>query len=44
MEYLIAGELPDVGAPPPGWEIIVNPDGSIDGDWADKATRWKVMV
>jgi len=33
QKYLTEGTLPDVGAPPPGWEIIVNPDGSIDGDW-----------
>ena len=33
MKYLQEGTLPDVGAPPPGWEIIVNPDGSIDGGW-----------
>ena len=36
MEYLVEGELPNVGAPPPGWEIITNPDGSIDGDWQVK--------
>ncbi len=23
----------DIGQYPPGWEIIINPDGSIDGDW-----------
>ena len=23
----------DVGPSPPGWEIIINPDGSIDGNW-----------
>ena len=23
----------DVDNKPPGWEIIINPDGSIDGDW-----------
>jgi hypothetical protein len=33
MQYLQEGTLPDVGAPPPGWEIIINPDGSIDGGW-----------
>ena len=33
QKYLTEGTLPDVGAPPDGWEIIVNPDGSIDGDW-----------
>ena len=33
MQYLTEGTLPDVGAPPPGWEIIVDPDGSIDGEW-----------
>ena len=32
-DYINEGNLPDVGAPPPGWEIIVNPDGSVDGDW-----------
>ena len=36
QQYLTEGTLPDVGAPPPGWEIIVNPDGSIDGDWQTK--------
>ena len=37
------GTLPDVGAPPPGWEIITEPDGSIDGQWQDKpldGTLW----
>ena len=33
QEFLTEGTLPDVGAPPPGWEIIINPDGSIDGQW-----------
>ena len=33
MQYLQEGTLPEVGAPPDGWEIIVNPDGSIDGGW-----------
>ena len=33
QEFLTEGQLPDVGAPPDGWEIIVNPDGSIDGGW-----------
>lgn len=33
MQYLQEGTLPDVGAPPDGWEIIVNGDGSIDGGW-----------
>ena len=33
QQYLTEGTLPDVGAPPPGWEIIVNPDGSVDGNW-----------
>jgi vacuolar-type H+-ATPase subunit H len=23
----------DIGPYPPGWEIIINPDGSIDGNW-----------
>ena len=23
----------DIGELPPGWEVIINPDGSIDGDW-----------
>jgi len=32
-QFLTEGNLPEVGAPPPGWEIIVNPDGSIDGEW-----------
>ena len=34
-QFLVEGNLPDVGAPPPGWEIIVNPDGSIDGGWQE---------
>ena len=33
MQYLQEGTLPDVGAPPDGWEIIINPDGSVDGGW-----------
>ena len=33
QKYLTEGTLPDVGAPPNGWEIIVNPDGSVDGSW-----------
>ena len=33
QKYLTEGTLPDVGAPPPGWEIIVDPDGNIDGNW-----------
>jgi len=33
QQYLTEGTLPDVGAPPPGWEIIVDPDGNIDGGW-----------
>lgn len=33
QQYLTEGTLPDVGAPPNGWEIIVNPDGSVDGNW-----------
>ena len=33
QEFLTEGQLPDVGAPPDGWEIIINPDGSIDGSW-----------
>ena len=32
-DYLREGDLPSVEAPPPGWEIITNPDGSIDGNW-----------
>ncbi len=43
QKYLKEGELPNVGAPPPGWEIIINPDGSIDGDWQIKppdGTLW----
>ena len=31
--YFREGDLPSVEAPPPGWEIITNPDGSIDGNW-----------
>ena len=34
-EFLVEGNLPDIGAPPPGWEIIINPDGSIDGQWQE---------
>ena len=33
QQFLTEGQLPDVGAPPDGWEIIINPDGSIDGGW-----------
>ena len=33
QQFLVEGQLPDVGAPPDGWEIIVNDDGSIDGAW-----------
>ena len=33
QKYLTEGTLPEVGAPPSGWEIIVNPDGSVDGGW-----------
>ena len=33
QQFLVEGQLPDVGAPPDGWEIIINPDGSIDGSW-----------
>ena len=33
QKYLTEGTLPDVGAPPNGWEIIINPDGSVDGGW-----------
>jgi len=29
------GLLPDVGELPPGWDIIVNPDGSIDSGWKE---------
>ena len=25
----------DIGPYPPGWEIIINPDGSIDGNWTE---------
>ena len=32
-DLITGGSLPDVGAPPPGWEIIVDPDGNIDGGW-----------
>ena len=28
-----SGNNIDVDEKPPGWEIIINPDGSIDGDW-----------
>ena len=40
---LVDGGLPDVGAPPPGWEIITEPDGSIGGGWQEKpldGTLW----
>ena len=30
-EYLVTGEKPDVGAPPPGWEIIIDLDGNVIG-------------
>ena len=26
----------DIGVYPPGWNIIINPDGSVDGDWNQK--------
>ena len=42
MEYLVAGELPAVGAPPPGWEIIIDPDGSIDGGWQEEPKDGKL--
>ena len=29
------GQLPNVGEKPPGWDIIVNPDGSIDSGWKE---------
>ena len=32
-KYITEGDRPNVGPTPPGWEIIVRPDGSIDGDW-----------
>ena len=32
-KYITEGDRPAVGPYPPGWEIIVRPDGSIDGDW-----------
>ena len=32
QRFLVEGQLPDVGSPP-GWEIIVDPDGNIDGNW-----------
>jgi len=32
-KYITEGDRPAVGPYPPGWEIIVNPDGSIDGNW-----------
>jgi len=35
-KYITEGDRPSVGPLPPGWEIIVNPDGSIDGDWQAK--------
>ncbi len=25
----------NIGQYPPGWDIIINPDGSIDGDWTE---------
>ena len=33
---LTEGTLPDVGAPPPGWEIIVDGDGNVGGDWQQR--------
>ena len=33
---LTEGTLPDVGAPPPGWEIIVDGDGNVDGNWQQR--------
>ncbi len=32
-QYITEGDRPAVGPYPPGWEIIVNPDGSVDGGW-----------
>ena len=32
-KYITEGDLPSVGPLPPGWKIIVNPDGSVDGGW-----------
>ena len=42
MKFLVAGELPDVGAPPPGWDVIINPDGTIDGGWQVKPQDGKL--
>nr|BDD43775.1 hypothetical protein 11 [bacterium]BDD46708.1 hypothetical protein 19 [Paracoccaceae bacterium] len=33
QNFEVEAGLPNVGAPPPGWEIIINPDGSVDGGW-----------
>ena len=35
QEYLIEGTLPEVDAPPDGWQVITNPDGSYGGGWQD---------
>ena len=35
-KYITEGDRPSVGPLPPGWEIIVNPDGSVDGDWQEE--------
>ena len=32
-KYITMGDLPPVGDTPPGWEIIINEDGSADGGW-----------
>jgi hypothetical protein len=31
-----SGNNIDIGVYPPGWEIIINPDGSVDGDWNEE--------
>ena len=31
--YITEGDRPTVGPTPPGWDIIIRPDGSIDGNW-----------
>ena len=34
-DCLNAGNNIDIGPYPPGWEIIISPDGSIDGNWTE---------
>jgi len=35
-KYITEGDRPAVGPLPPNWDIIVKPDGSIDGGWKEE--------